>query len=191
MNYKNKYKKYKNKYIQLKNIIGGAHRDYTIPVDNSPSMISTTFTKYECNNNVGFTNNFGTCWFIAILTIFLFSDHTSDTVQEVLYTKQYNYDLLTEYFTKLATDITIKSTINDLLNNIKNRLDNKISECNMYDPLESNEDKELARQQLRAQSKKCEHDLGTNIYNILKLINKNYLVLLLFIFGVLLDKLFF
>ena len=160
MNYKNKYNKYKNKYIQLKNIIGGAQT----------SIISVPFTKYICNYNVGFNNRFGTCWFISILLIFLFSDITSQDVQENLHLKNYNFTLLNECFTKLNTDTKIKSTIIELLNNIKLRLDNKMAQCTLL----SNEHNEVdvekpVRQLLKQTSIICELELGTNLYNILNM----------------------
>ena len=60
-NYKNKYLKYKNKYLELKNLIGG-----------------------ECNCEIAYKNVLGTCWAVAIQTIFSAGEVTNSQLESII-----------------------------------------------------------------------------------------------------------
>ena len=68
MDYYAKYKKYKEKYMAL-------HK-------YNPNNPNNQYGGFDCDNNIVFKNILGTCWMVAIQTMFCFSDLTSRHIEE-------------------------------------------------------------------------------------------------------------
>ena len=90
MSYYNKYLKYKNKYLQLQQQIGGL----------------------QCNIHVGLPNTTGSCWNVAIQTIFIFSDILMTPKIESLIDTNKIYDARLKYILPKSDDEINKLGIN-------------------------------------------------------------------------------
>jgi ankyrin repeat protein len=77
-----KYLKYKKKYLIIKDQIGNGIEDYRAPT----CYTDEKYRKKIVGCNINFTNKLGSCWVIAILVIFLYSDSSSKCVQNILNT---------------------------------------------------------------------------------------------------------
>ena len=81
-----KYIKYKEKYINLQNM------KKTDTVQRGG---------YDCNNDVVFKNIAGTCWMVALQTIFSFGDCTSSEIENSVKILQYRESITEEFVEKV------------------------------------------------------------------------------------------
>ena len=152
-----KYLKYKNKYIKLKNQLGSANFfDYADYEDNYYHLIEPNINCKEkiikdCSNQFAFINRLGSCWFLAVLTIFIFSDSISNCVQNKLsYLKSkeiINNIIDSSELINIILDYNYnKNLLVDLLYEIQKKFIIKVSDTNIKDSNIGNVQRQLQRQ---------------------------------------------
>jgi len=160
MSYYNKYIKYKTKYLDLQNMIGG---------------------RINCNDKILFNNVIGSCWNIAILTIFIFGDKTSEIVQANL-SKSLDEMFLLEKFPVDSPLLNFLpqsmffsynyKKIKNFISIVKKRFENKEKEQELKKEFKQIQDintlptvtKKIL---LRQNSAKCEYNLTKSFFSLI------------------------